>query len=117
MKPGTSNIHLVDRIAELRRRRCQTVRGLAARAADAAVGRSRASGRVRADAAAARVAQARARPGPRAIAAGSTRNAPRLPEARLFAPGAVIPVEGEPHVVIDWSPERPRTDPDRGGTS
>lgn len=32
----------------------------------------------------------------------------KLPEARPFAPGAVIPVEGE-DVVIDWSPERPRT--------
>jgi predicted metal-dependent hydrolase len=32
----------------------------------------------------------------------------RLPEARPFAPGAVIPVEGE-DVTIDWSAERPRT--------
>lgn len=32
----------------------------------------------------------------------------RLPEARPFEPGVVIPVEGE-DVVIDWSPERPRT--------
>jgi len=32
----------------------------------------------------------------------------KLPEARPFAPGAVIPVEGE-DVVIDWSPEQPRT--------
>jgi predicted metal-dependent hydrolase len=32
----------------------------------------------------------------------------KLPEARPFAPGAVIPVEGE-DVVIDWSPERSRT--------
>jgi predicted metal-dependent hydrolase len=31
-----------------------------------------------------------------------------LPEARPFAPGAVIPLEGE-EVVIDWSPERTRT--------
>jgi len=32
----------------------------------------------------------------------------RLPEARPFEPGAVIPIEGE-DVVIDWLPERPRT--------
>jgi predicted metal-dependent hydrolase len=32
----------------------------------------------------------------------------KLPEARPFAPGAVIPVEGE-DVVIDWLPERSRT--------
>ena len=32
----------------------------------------------------------------------------RLPDARPFAPSAVIPVEGE-DVVIDWSPERSRT--------
>ena len=32
----------------------------------------------------------------------------KLPEGRPFAPGAVIPVEGE-DVVIDWSPERSRT--------
>lgn len=32
----------------------------------------------------------------------------KLPEARPFAPGVMIPVEGE-DVVIDWSPERPRT--------
>jgi len=32
----------------------------------------------------------------------------RLPDARPFAPGAVIPVEGE-DVVIDWSPDRPRS--------
>ena len=32
----------------------------------------------------------------------------KLPEARPFAPGAAIPVEGE-DIVIDWSPERPRT--------
>ncbi|THD36294.1 MAG: M48 family peptidase [Sphingomonas sp.] len=31
----------------------------------------------------------------------------RLPEARPFAPGATIPVEGE-EVAIDWSPERSR---------
>jgi len=32
----------------------------------------------------------------------------KLPKGRPFAPGAVIPIEGE-DVVIDWSPERPRT--------
>ncbi|MEO5493280.1 MAG: SprT family zinc-dependent metalloprotease [Sphingomonas sp.] len=32
----------------------------------------------------------------------------KLPEARPFAPGAVIPVEGE-DVVIDWDPARSRT--------
>ncbi|MES2096637.1 MAG: SprT family zinc-dependent metalloprotease [Pseudomonadota bacterium] len=32
----------------------------------------------------------------------------RLPEARPFAPGEVIPVEGV-DTLIDWSPERPRT--------
>ena len=32
----------------------------------------------------------------------------RLPDARPFAPGAVIPVEGE-DVLIDWSPDRSRT--------
>jgi predicted metal-dependent hydrolase len=32
----------------------------------------------------------------------------KLPEGRPFAPGAVIPIEGE-DVVIDWSPERSRT--------
>ena len=32
----------------------------------------------------------------------------RLPEARPFAPGAVIPLEGE-DAVIDWSAERSRT--------
>jgi predicted metal-dependent hydrolase len=32
----------------------------------------------------------------------------KLPQGRPFAPGAVIPVEGE-DVVIDWSPERSRT--------
>lgn len=32
----------------------------------------------------------------------------RLPQGRPFAPGAVIPVEGE-DVTIDWSPERSRT--------
>lgn len=32
----------------------------------------------------------------------------KLPAARPFAPGAVIPVEGE-DVVIDWSPDRSRT--------
>ena len=32
----------------------------------------------------------------------------KLPEARPFEPDAVIPVEGE-DIVIDWSPERPRT--------
>lgn len=36
------------------------------------------------------------------------RQVARLPEARPFAPGAVIPLEGE-DVVIDWSPERSRT--------
>ena len=36
------------------------------------------------------------------------RQVARLPEARPFAPGAVIPVEGE-DVVIDWAAERPRT--------
>jgi predicted metal-dependent hydrolase len=32
----------------------------------------------------------------------------KLPQGRPFAPGAVIPIEGE-EVVIDWSPERSRT--------
>lgn len=32
----------------------------------------------------------------------------RLPEVRPFAPGAIIPIEGE-EAVIDWSPERTRT--------
>lgn len=32
----------------------------------------------------------------------------RLPEGRPFAPGAVIPIEGE-EVAIDWAPERSRT--------
>ncbi len=32
----------------------------------------------------------------------------KLPQGRPFAPGAVIPVEGE-DFVIDWSPERSRT--------
>ena len=32
----------------------------------------------------------------------------KLPEARPFEPGAIMPVAGE-DVVIDWSPERPRT--------
>ncbi|QDZ06257.1 M48 family metallopeptidase [Sphingomonas panacisoli] len=32
----------------------------------------------------------------------------RLPDTRPFAPGAVIPIEGE-DVVIDWDPARPRT--------
>jgi len=32
----------------------------------------------------------------------------RLPEARPFAPGAVIPVEGT-ETVVDWDPARPRT--------
>jgi hypothetical protein len=32
----------------------------------------------------------------------------KLPDGRPFAPGAMIPVEGE-DVVIDWSPERSRT--------
>ncbi|HWU74423.1 MAG TPA: YgjP-like metallopeptidase domain-containing protein, partial [Sphingomonas sp.] len=32
----------------------------------------------------------------------------KLPQGRPFAPGAIIPIEGE-DVVIDWSPERSRT--------
>ena len=32
----------------------------------------------------------------------------KLPDGRPFAPGAMVPVEGE-DVVIDWSPERSRT--------
>ena len=32
----------------------------------------------------------------------------RLPEARPFVPGAMIPIEGE-DVAIDWAAERPRT--------